>query len=181
MLRHKRTIHDASDEDLADESKESDADFEPDDGMDTDEEALGERDDASDEEEDPWSEIINQAFKECQSHFEDRGKDLMESENMDQRAARAAAFKQLRSLYRKAITKYFIEKMLWYLLIKHNSIFKAIKESVKWLVEEEDYELAEAWKDAASKRKYLFDDLLKQYLPPEVDDEDEDRDMEDGD
>lgn len=64
MLRHKRTctIHDASDEDLADESKESDADFEADDGMDTDEEALGEKDDASDEEEDPWSEIINQAF-----------------------------------------------------------------------------------------------------------------------
>ena len=73
MLRHKRTINYASDEDLADESKESDADFEADDGMDTDEEA-------------------------------------MESENMDQLAARAAAFKQLRSPYRKAITKYFIEK-----------------------------------------------------------------------
>lgn len=100
---------------------------------------------------------------------------------MDQLAARAAAFKQLRSLYRKAITKYFIEKMLWYQLIKHDSIFKVIKESVTRLVEEEDYELEEAWKYAASKRKYLFDDLLKQYLPPEVDDEDEDRDMEDGD
>lgn len=50
-------------------------------------------------------------------------------------------------------------------------IFKAIKDSVKRLMDEEDYGLDEAWKYSTSKRKYLFDDLLKQYNPPTIDNE----------
>ena len=72
----------------------------------------------------------NQAFKECQSQFEDKVKDVKDSENLDQRDARAVAYKQLQSLYRKAIIKYFIEKLLWYKFIKHDRIFKAIKKSL---------------------------------------------------
>ena len=181
MLRHKRTVHGGDDEELVDEHNESDFDY--DDGMDSDqEEPSGEKEEeASDEEKEPWNEIIDEAFKECQSQFEDRVKDLMEFENLDQRAARSLAFKQLRSLYRKAAINHFVEKMLWYKSIKHDRIFQAIKESVKRLVEEEDYDLDEAWKYAASKRKYLFEGLLKQYLPPMVEDEDgnENNDMED--
>ena len=97
MLRHKRTVHGADDEELADEHNESDYD----DGMDSDqEEAVSEKEEeeASDGEQVPWNEIIDEAFKECQSEFEDRVKDLMDSENLDQRAARSLAFKQLRSL-----------------------------------------------------------------------------------
>ena len=71
--------------------------------------------------------------------------------------------------------------MLWYKSIKHDRIFQAIKESVKRLVEEEDYDLEEAWKYAASKRKYLFEGLLKQPLPPTVEEEDENSGMEDDD
>ena len=182
MLRHKRTVHGADDEVLADEHSESDFDYH--DGMDSDqEEAVSEKEEeeASDGEQDPWNEIIDEAFKECQSEFEDRVKDLMDSENLDKRSARSLAFKQLRSLYRKTVINHFFEKMLWYKSIKHNRIFQAIKESVKRLVEEEDYDLDEAWKYAASKRKYLFEGLLKQYLPPTVEEEDENSGMEEED
>ena len=61
--------------------------------------------------------------------------------------------------------------MLWYKSIKHDRFFQAIKESVKRLEGEEGYDLEEAWKYASSKQKYLFENLLKQYPPPEVDDE----------
>ena len=71
--------------------------------------------------------------------------------------------------------------MLWYKSIKHDRLFQAIKESDKRLVGEEDYDLEEAWKYASSKRKYLFEDLLKQYLPPKVDDENEENGTEDDD
>ena len=164
MLRHKRTVHGGDDEELVDEHNESDFD----DGMDSDqEEPSGEKEEeASDEEKEPWNEIIDEAFKECQSQFEERVNDLMDSENLDQRAARSLAFKQLRWLFQKAVINHFLEKMLWYTSIKHDRIFQAIKESVKRLVEEEDYDLDEAWKYAALKRKYLFEGLLKQYLPP---------------
>ena len=66
---------------------------------------------------------------------------------------------------------HFEEKMLWYKSIKHGRFFQAIKESVKRLVGEEYYDLEEAWKYASSKCKNLFENLLKQYLPPEIDDE----------
>lgn len=179
MLRHKRTIHGGDEDELADEHNESDFDY--DDGMDSDLEEHSsekEEEEASDEEQDPWNEIIVEAFKQCQSQFEDRVKDLMDSENLDQRAARSLAFKQLRSLYRKAVINHFVEKMLWYKSIKHDRIFQATKESVKRLVEEEDYDLDEAWKYAASKRKYLFEGLLKKYLPPTVEDEEQNSDTQ---
>ena len=97
---------------------------------------------------------------------------------MDQGAARSLAFKLLQSLYRKADISRFVEKMLWHKLIKHD---QALKESVKRLVGEEDYDLEEAWKYASSKWKYLFENLFKQYLPPEVNDESKDNDTEDDD
>ena len=58
MLRHKRTIHGADNEELADEYTE----FEHEDDMVTDEDALFEKE-SSDAEEDPWNEIIVEAFK----------------------------------------------------------------------------------------------------------------------
>ena len=62
MLRHKRTMHDEpSDEDLTRESEESDAEFLPAEGMGTDKESSGEKDDTSGEEEDPWSEITRRS------------------------------------------------------------------------------------------------------------------------
>ena len=51
-----------------------------------------------------------------------------------------------------AVISRLVEKMLWYKSIKHDHLFQAIKESVKRLVGEEDYELEEAWKYASSKR-----------------------------
>ena len=179
MLRHKCTLYGADDQELAD--NDFDSDFEQNDGMDTDEEASFQEEEALDQEEDPWSEIIDEAFKECQSKFEDRVKDLMDSENMDQRAAHSLAFKLLWSLYRKAVISRFVEKMLWHKLIKHDRVFQALKETVKRLVGEEDYDLEEAWKYASSKRKYLFENLFTQYLPPEVNDESKDNDTEDDD
>ena len=47
MLRHKRTIHGADDQDLAD--KDFDSDFEHDDGMDTAEEASFQEEEALDQ------------------------------------------------------------------------------------------------------------------------------------
>ena len=44
------------------------------------------------------------------------------------------------------------------------------------LKEDEDYGIEEAWKYSVSKRKYLFDEILKQYIPPQVEDMETDDD-----
>ena len=60
------------------EYKDSETEFEDDDDMDTDKEALFENGEkALDEaEEDPWNVIIAKAFKECQFKYEDRVKEF---------------------------------------------------------------------------------------------------------
>ena len=119
IFRHKRTIHGADDEELTDEYKDSDTEFEHDDDMDTDEDAsFKEEEESSDVEEDEWNKIIVKAFKECQSKYEDRVKKLLDSENIDQRAARSLAFKQLQSIYRKARC---------YGISRSNTFFKLLK------------------------------------------------------
>ena len=120
--------------------------------------------------EDSWDEIVNHAFEDCQLDYEEKVKYLMESEDLDKTTAQIKAFKELRPLYRKAIMRYFVEKMIWFNEIKQDRIFNAIKKTALNLKQEEDYGIEEAWKYSASKRKYLFDEILKQYVPPEVSD-----------
>ena len=60
--------------------------------------------------------------------------------------------------------------MIWFNEIKQDRIFNAIKKTALNLKQEEDYGIEEAWKYSASKRKYLFDEILKQYVPSEVSD-----------
>lgn len=177
MLRHKRNIH--NDEHVEEESEEGeieDTDSEVEDNADNQEDTVSvlESDQNSDDEEDPWTEIIEQTFQECQSQFENKVTELMDSDDIDLQKARSVAYKMLRPVYRKAIVKNFVDKMAWYDSIKRATIYKAIKETVKRLTDEEDYGLDEAWKYGASKRKYLFDNVLKQYDPPAMDDDDDD-------
>ena len=120
--------------------------------------------------EDSWDEIVNHAFEDCQLDYEEKVKYLMESEDLDKTTAQIKAFKELRPLYRKATMRYFVEKMIWFNEIKQDRIFNAIKKTALNLKQEEAYGIEEAWKYSASKRKYLFDEILKQYVPPEVSD-----------
>ena len=83
---------------MTDEYKDSYTEFEHDDDMNSDEDAsFKEEEKSSDAEEDPRNKIIVEAFKECQSRYEDRVKKLMDSENIDQQAARSLAFKETKS------------------------------------------------------------------------------------
>ena len=58
-------------------------------------------------------------------------------------------------------------------MILHSELFKAPHYGQR---EDEDFGTEEAWKYSVSKRKYLFDEILKQYIPPLVEDMDSDND-----
>ena len=176
MLRHKRTVHADDFDSTEDESEMSDSTEKPE-TNDSDHDSLSESEQTSDDEEDPWNDIIYQAFEECQSRYEDKIKELMDSEDIDHKTARSKAYKELRPLYRKALTHIFIEKVLWYNVIKRDLTFRAIQSTTIRLKKDEDYGTEEAWKYSVSKRKYLFDDILKQYTPPLVEGMDTDNDV----
>lgn len=178
MLRHKRTVH-TDDFETKEEENEmmSDSTEEPE--INEREQSISESMQSSDNEEDPWDEIVDDVFEECQSEYEDKVKDLMDSEDIDKETARSTAYKEMRPIYRKSLSRSFIEKMIWYNIMKQDRTFRAIKSTAIRLKEDEDYGIEEAWKYSVSKRKYLFDDILKQYMPPPVNDsEDMDTDNE---
>ena len=176
MLRHKRTFHAGDLDSFEEESEMSDTTEKPK-TNDSDHDSLSESEHTSDDEEDPWNEIIFQAFEDCQSQYEDKVKDLMDSEDIDHETARSKAYKELRPVYRKALTHSFIEKVLWYNVIKRDPIFRAVQSTALRLKEDEDYGTEETWKYSVSKRKYLFDNILKQYIPALVEDMDTDNDV----
>lgn len=181
MLRHKRTVH-ADDFATAEEENEMSDSTEESETSESDikhTDSTSENEQTSDDEEDPWNEIVGEAFEECQPQYEDKVKDLIDSEDTDQESALSKAYKELRPVYRKSLTHIFVEKMIWYNIIKRDRTFRAIQRTAIRLKEEEDYGTEEAWKYSVSKRKYLFDDILKQYMPPPVNDsEDMDTDNE---
>ena len=88
MLRHKRTVHAGDFDSTVDESEMSDSIEEPE-TNDSDHDSLSESEHTSDDEEDPWNDIIYQAFEECQSQYEDKVKELMDSEDIEHKTAQS--------------------------------------------------------------------------------------------
>ena len=179
MLRHKRNQHGPQREQEETASSPSEAELTEHETTESDtDQGMSEADEASDvrrssrgrrEEEDPWDSVVQRAFAKCQHQFERRVAELLQTADIDEVEARQRVYLDMRSIYRKAASGVFAERMLWFYAIRKQSVYKAIKKTVNNFVELDDYGLDEAWKSAVGQRKYLFDTILVQYNPPEID------------
>ena len=169
MLRHSKTIHGKKDNDKDDEI-----------GSDVETDNQSEEDSESKEQVvngyDPWDSIIGKTFEKCQQQFEEEVQKLLPK--MEVEDARAFVYDDMRPVYRKAAIGIFMKRMEWVNAIHQTPVYQAIKKTARELVDLDDYGREEAWKYATSKRKYLFDDILKEYNPPEIDEEEEDMDTD---
>ena len=172
MLRHKKNKHrrevetDMSDSELSDqETTDSEA-----------ENGMSEADEASDterhsEQYDPWESVVHKAFLKCQDQFEEAVTKLLQKRNIDQTEARKEVYHDMRSTYRKAISSVFINRIVWFQAMRKHPVYKAIKKTAANFVDLDDYSPEEAWKSAIGQRKYLFDTILAEYYPPEVEED----------
>ncbi len=117
---------------------------------------------------DVWDSLIKIEFCELQSAYEEKVKDIMKLKNIRKSRARSDVYEEMRPLYRRAIIKRFLSRLLWFDSIRHDAVYKAIRASAERLRNEEDYGRQEALQYATNKRKYLFDKLLSDYGPPEI-------------
>jgi hypothetical protein len=194
MMRHKKTVHaedcepDGHDMDSSMDSEDnndhtSDEDTEDDNDYTSDVEA-SDMEESTEDEIDPWDRVIEQAFDECQSQFEEKVAQLIKKKHLSEDDARTKAYVEMEPAYRKAIANIFRNRMLWFSLIRQDPLYKAVRSTVNHLRDLEDYDVDESWKYAISKRKYLFDKLLKNYTPPDVlvsvDDKDAEAEDSDG-
>lgn len=118
---------------------------------------------------DPWQDIVDETFAECQSQFESEVRELMEDDTeISEEDARETVFKDMKSTYRKAMMNIFGSKMLWFNTLKKDPIYKAVKKTVSQLIDTEDYQIDEALKYAILKRRFLFDKILSDYEIPQL-------------
>jgi hypothetical protein len=165
MLRHKKTVH--SKNERVDSEEESDISEEE-----TNIASTEETDDESpvtSDMYDPWESVIQKAFEKCQEQFEDKVENLLRESNRDETEVKKRVYEDMKSVYRKAVNSVFTNRMMWINAIQNDPLYKAIKKTAHQLMELDDYGREEAWKYAVSKRKYIFDDLLEQFAPPEMD------------
>ena len=120
------------------------------------------------EEDDPWLSLIETVFEQCQRKFDKRVANHMFSADMEDAEARKLVYRNMLPIYRKVLTKLFVDKVLWFRAMKRDPIFKTVKRTASDLIDLEDYDGEEAWKSAVNKRKFLFDRVLREYEPPEV-------------
>lgn len=118
---------------------------------------------------DPWDNIIEEVFEQCQSQYDTKVQSLMQGDvGLDEIEAKEAVFKDMRPTYRKAIMNVLSKKLLWLNDLKHDPTYKSIKNTSNHLMAAEDYKRSEALKYAIQKRQFLFDNILERYQPPDI-------------
>jgi predicted RNA-binding protein Jag len=117
---------------------------------------------------DPWEEIVQEAFDQCQSQYQNEVNEAMEEDtDISESEAKKQVFEDMKNPHRNAIMKTFGSKLVWFDVMKKNPIYKAIKKTISHLIDTEDYEDNEALKYAILKRRFLFDKVLESYNYPQ--------------
>ena len=161
MLRHQKTTHGMSE-------KEEDTPMSSDEVFSDEESELGSESDEQQVDVDPWLDIVNKSIRVLQSEYEDAVRYKVQTDGIQQRDARERTFRDMRSKYRKVMAEELLKRIEWMDMLKNDSAYRSIKKTMEDLKMEDDYSSDEAWKYAISKRKFLLENILREYEPLEV-------------
>ena len=175
MLRHKKNVHRGVEEKRTavsgTESEQSDTETTEsvtDNGMSEAEEASDTERQASGGQYDSWESVVKKAFEKCQDQFEEGVTKQIQTLTIGETEARERVYQDMRSTYRKAVGAVFTERMVWFDGVRKHPVYKAIKRTATNFMDLDDYSPDEAWKSAVAQRKYLFDNILAEYNPPDL-------------
>ena len=71
---------------------------------------------------DPWDEIIDEAFRKCQSQYDNKVNELMEVDNdISDAEAMEDGYRDMKNAYRMAMMNSFGSKLLWFNAMKKGS------------------------------------------------------------
>ena len=142
--RHLRTVHVETENET--DMSESDSD---------------ERTD-SEEEQDPWDDLIADTFELCDTEYQKRVKEA----GIPEEEARQRVFENMRKKYRDALANVLTDKVLWFNNLQKDPIYKTIKRTVSSLQADGEFDRQESFQYGIQKRKYILDKVLRQYEPP---------------
>ena len=173
MQRHKIKVHgEEVEEESSSEMSEGDSeDTDMDSEISESDESSVKESDEEDEGSDPWDALVQKTFEQHQTTYEEKVSDFME-QGCSEGDAKARAYQEMTSTYRKDLSNRYLWMMKWQRAIGSDRVHRKIKETVRRLRDDEEYEPTEAWNYAVEKRKFLLDGVLQNYDPPPIDDDD---------
>ena len=115
----------------------------------------------------PWDRIQDEAFKRHKSQFQDLV-DEYEQNGDSSEVARIKANNALLPVYRKELTKVFLEYFQWMDAMKKDSTFRKVMETKNELKETKGYDWLESIELAIDKRKFLLNRLFVKQPVPEL-------------
>jgi len=127
---------------------------------------------------DPWDSLVNATFKECDHLFEKKMEQMKEIRKSES-DARRETYEVLRPQYRKAMMAILQKRVLWFLSLQQDPVYKAIKATAREAREEDEFERQEAFLFALNKRRFLLDKVLKRYNPPGYEEDGEEEEESD--
>ena len=162
-------VSDKADDDepnIQDKAETDDIDIDV--GEEEEAEEEGEEEGKEENSDDPLRSLVEEAFEQCQSEFDERVTKHMVRQELVEDNARERVYDNMLPIYRKALANIFVNEMLWFHVMRKDPIFLSVNTTVSDLKLLDDYDNEEAWTSAVNKRKFLLDRILKEYDPPEL-------------
>ena len=93
--------------------------------------------------------MIEEAFEQCQSEFDERVTKHMARQGVDEDDARKLVYDTLLPTYRKALVYVIVNEILWfYAIMRKDRIYLSVKNTVSDLKLLDEYDNKEAWQSA---------------------------------
>ena len=113
-----------------------------------------------DEDESPWSNLINRAYNTCDDEFQETVKQYME-DGLSEKMARIKSSRDLRSEYRRALMKCYKFVVVTMHNLSGNIIHHNILTETNKLIIDGGYEFNKAFEMSIRKHKIEFEDLVE--------------------
>ena len=125
----------------------------------------------TEEEMDPWIQLIEEAKQRRNIALEEMKESLINT-GLDEQSAKDKAFSNMLPKLQKELENIYMERLVWMRQLKKDPVHKKIMHTKEALVENDDFDPEEALEAAVDKRKFLIRRLLKGYDFDEENDDD---------
>ena len=150
---------DDDDSNIKDKAETDDSDIDVEEA----EEGAAEEEEAGKEEvsDDPWRLLIEEAFEQCHTEFDERVTKHMAIQVVDEDDTRKRVYDNMLQPTETRWRTFSLIKCSWFHAMRNDPIFLSVKTTVSDLKLLDDYDNEKAWKSAVSKRKFQLDRILR--------------------
>ena len=155
-----------------DEDTQDECDYDVDDNVHDQDEIVDEEEEFSDKEDqsttsavedddtDPWDKLREEAVNDLNTAWEEQVEQYI-TQGLQKDDAELQASSLLLPAYRKRLRIVYLQYLKWYHALKTDPVHKKVMTTLRWFMDDDGMDFAEAAEAAINKRKYLLNRLVE--------------------